>query len=112
MKCPRRLGGPEEDEIRDNGTCSFCGSLSQEEFFKAVEEGKVLGPTDKNYKVYVDQRQKFYFQHLDAEGRAKFIKLYNEGGLVIGVPGDFYRTPFFCRIVNEVYAAWTCDDAE
>ena len=42
-------------EIRDGvETCSYCGSLSPAEFFKAISEKRTLGPTDKNYKVYVD----------------------------------------------------------
>lgn len=34
--------------------CSYCGSLTQEEFLKLAEAGAELEPTDKNYKVYVD----------------------------------------------------------
>ena len=63
--CPRRTGelGPwsrntGEDKWRTDRdgtrTCSFCGSLHPEDFFKAIKEGCELGPTDKNYKVYVD----------------------------------------------------------
>ena len=36
------------------GTCSYCGSISPEKFFEAVKAGAKLGPTDKNYKVYID----------------------------------------------------------
>lgn len=38
----------------ENGTCSYCGSISPEMLFKAIEDGCELGPTDKDYKVYVD----------------------------------------------------------
>lgn len=34
--------------------CSYCGSLSPDEFFSAIEAGAEIGPTDKSYKVYVD----------------------------------------------------------
>lgn len=35
--------------------CSYCGSLDPAELFDLIERGvAVLGPTDKNYKVYVD----------------------------------------------------------
>ena len=34
-------------------SCSYCGSLSPAELFAAIEAGHELGPTDKNYKVYV-----------------------------------------------------------
>lgn len=36
-----------------NGTCSYCGSISPDMLFKAIEDGCELGPTDKSYKVYV-----------------------------------------------------------
>ncbi|WP_293857266.1 hypothetical protein [uncultured Alsobacter sp.] len=55
--CPRQkadgfyLGGPAT--WRDNGTCSYCGSMTPERFFECVEAGNELVPTDKNYKVYV-----------------------------------------------------------
>lgn len=34
--------------------CSYCGSISPDELFAAIEAGAKLGPTDKSYKVYVD----------------------------------------------------------
>ena len=33
--------------------CSYCGSLLPEEFFRAIELGCEIGPTDKTYKAYV-----------------------------------------------------------
>lgn len=36
-----------------DGTCSYCGSLSPAQLFEAIELGYELGPTDKDYKVYV-----------------------------------------------------------
>lgn len=114
--CPRAQesgGGPDspfkapmngEMHWREDGTCSFCGSLSEDAFFKAIEEGVKLTPTDKNYKVYVDVQVqgagKFYFQHLSDEGRTKFIELHNAKKLNIGVPGYFYTPPFFASPVK------------
>ncbi len=40
---------------REDGTCSYCGSLSPALFFEAIKNGCELGPTDKDYKVYVDR---------------------------------------------------------
>ncbi len=137
-----------------DGTCTYCGSLSQDLFFEAIEAGCELGPTDKDYKVYVrrpdpaagsprvvgsanfrpdwgdgwtlvteenrasfpsgglsprvgawvqvaptpDTKQdKFYFQHLDDDGRTRFVELLNARVLNIGVPGHFYVMPFFAR---------------
>lgn len=38
---------------RANGACSYCGSISADTLFAAIEAGARLTPTDKNYKVYV-----------------------------------------------------------
>lgn len=69
MWCPRRddnhmlhsplLVGREEDawmpdEDSRLTTCSYCGSLSEDELFHAIDTGVKLGPTDKTYKVYLD----------------------------------------------------------
>ena len=67
MICPRRKengalpGGPfwregqKEDSYRNDDTCSYCGSLSPDVFMTRLEAGDVeLEPTDKNYKVYVN----------------------------------------------------------
>lgn len=62
--CPRRLSDfgpwPHEaglDDWRQDGSCSFCGSLHPDIFMSRVDAGTVeLGPTDKNYKVYVKNR--------------------------------------------------------
>lgn len=39
---------------RTDGTCSYCGSISPEALFTAIAEGREIGPTDKNYKIYID----------------------------------------------------------
>jgi hypothetical protein len=60
FSCPRRgesFQKPGNDwwGNRDgHKACSFCGSMSPDELFAAIEAGAELGPTDKNYKVYVD----------------------------------------------------------
>lgn len=105
--CPRRaeVFSPDDhsqDTWRDDHTCSFCGSMNPDLLLKLMEEDNVeLGPTDKNYKVYVDRangwRGKFYFQHFDTEQQQKFIDLLNSKKVRIGFPGHFYRLPFFCR---------------
>lgn len=108
MFCPRRsevpstFKLPEQDEWRD-GRCSFCGSLSPEKFFAAIEAGVELGPTDKNYKVYVDfgahgSSGKFYFQHLDEAQKRHFVELLNAKTLTIGYPGHFDVQPFFVEM--------------
>ena len=62
MVCPRRGEAPfkmpgddGKDFWRGGGDgCSYCGSISPEEFFAAVAAGAEIGPTDKSYKAYVD----------------------------------------------------------
>ena len=33
--------------------CSYCGSMSPDDFMDHVRAGRPIGPTDKSYKVYV-----------------------------------------------------------
>lgn len=40
--------------VRHDGTCSYCGSLTEEVFMAAVMSGCQMTPTDKNYKVYIE----------------------------------------------------------
>lgn len=62
LTCPRRYesafyAGPKEDawrEERGYRFCSYCGSCHPEDFFKAVEAGAKVTPTDKNYKAYIE----------------------------------------------------------
>lgn len=90
-----------EDRKEGYLCCSYCGSMHPDDFFKYVEAQHEIGPTDKNYKAYVDGVRgpgKFYFQHLDEAGKARFMQLHNDRVMKIGVPHHFYVTPFFCAI--------------
>lgn len=155
--CPRRgesapaRGKDWWGERDGHKACSYCGSISSDELFAAIEAGHQLGPTDKSYKVYVDlpnpnagqtveigsesgpayrddkptrddltyaekllgryERKivgtagptvhaKFYFQHLNDAERQRFLDLLNAKKINIGVPGRFYRLPFFCHAVE------------
>jgi len=104
VMCPRRAEAspdvlkmfPGPDRPRRDGTCPFCGSLTGEEFMRRVRAGDQLGPTDKAYKVYLEQPWgKFYFQHLGEDARREFVDLLNAGRLNLGYPGRFYVLPFF-----------------
>jgi hypothetical protein len=101
---PMRMSGSNLDEYRADGTCTYCGSVSQEAFLAFVEAGGEVGPTDKGYKAYLHDAgevkapgHKFYFYHLDEAGQQRFIELHNEKKMRIGYPGRFYALPFFCR---------------
>ena len=52
----KHFPGPDSFRVNRDGveTCSYCGSISPEAFFAAVEAGAEVGPTDKSYKVYID----------------------------------------------------------
>lgn len=56
--CPRSNGTtivPPRPDRPDDGTCDYCGSLLADTFMARLEAGDViLTPTDKNYKVYVN----------------------------------------------------------
>lgn len=105
MRCPRRaeIGSdlsmfkvPEDDHWSDDH-CSWCGSQHPDSFLADVEAGVEIIPTDKTYKVYGKDRQKFYFLHFSEEQMLKFIELYNVKKMVIGYPGYFYTLPFFMK---------------
>jgi ferredoxin len=64
FKCPRRAEshfGSSPAFLRDDDydpsddSCQYCGSLNPDTFMARLEAGDVLlGSTDKNYKVYVE----------------------------------------------------------
>lgn len=90
----------DQDFFREDGSCSYCGSMSSTAFMEYARKGAELGPTDKNYKVYVSgapHAGKFYFQHLSEEHKHEFIELLNGKKMNIGYPGRFYVTPFFIK---------------
>lgn len=106
--CPRRVEMPrpvvenQDDYVAGRGVrdqhrgCSYCGSMSPEDFLAAIRAGKTLGVTDKNYKAYVgDYEGKFYFQHLSVEQQHEFIDLCNARQVTYDFPGGFTVLPFF-----------------
>ena len=108
--CPRRMQdwGPWERETnldywRRDRTCSFCGSLEPEYVLDILTKGAVIGPTDKNYKIYLayhrNKHMKFYFQHFDVDQQMRFIGMMNDKSnpLVFGYEGGFYVLPFFVK---------------
>ena len=105
FECPRRaeapfrLPGDDGKDTWETGRgligqargCSYCGSMNPEDFLQAVKDGKEIGPTDKSYKVYLDDpRGKFYTMHLSPEQAKEFRALYLAGRVAIGYPGNFY----------------------
>lgn len=107
FSCPRRaLSG--DDTWRSDHTCSYCGSFNPTALLARLEEETVeLGPTDKNYKLYLDAKPgtppvplKFYFQHFSSAPQRRFIELLNLKKLHFGYPGYLYTTPFFIQYEN------------
>lgn len=83
--CPRReesFGGPSwapsHDEWRGKDprrTCSWCGAMHPDDFLAAVRAGLTIGPTDKNYKAYVEET-------LTATQRAELARAYEAQGFL------------------------------
>lgn len=111
FRCPRREENPNSgtmfpgwDEWRDLGLhCSYCGSTNPARFLELVKAGREIGPTDKNYKAYVDTSSlaegrtsdKFYFQHFSKLEQEEFLSLYKARKILLSTPGFFYVLPFF-----------------
>ena len=49
------------------------------------------------YTTRETEQHKFYFQHLSAEQKTRFLVLHNTGKIKFGYPGHFYTTPYFAR---------------
>lgn len=81
--------------------------MNPDELMVRLEIGDIeLGPTDKNYKVYVTNKDgaelgrehsKFYFQHLSDDQMKRYIELHNDKKIKYGYPGYLYVQPFFAR---------------
>lgn len=63
------------------------------------------GPKECSHWITRDTTEtKFYFQHLSAEQRHRFIELLNTNKIKLNVPGYFYVLPFFCQRVSSPVA--------
>lgn len=52
---PFKMSGKNLDTWLQERSCSYCGSMHQDEFMRLIENGEcTLTPTDKSYKVYVE----------------------------------------------------------
>jgi hypothetical protein len=110
--CPRRVedgamhvyGGENSDVWQERGDkrlhCSYCGSVSAEEFLNYLKAGGELGVTDKNYKAYLARSDggKFYYQHLSNDQQKDFVAMLNAGQVTYGYPGHFTVLPFFVGV--------------
>lgn len=117
FSCPRRLLPREADDWDSDNTCTYCGSLNPAEFMARLQAQDVkLSPTDKNYKVYVENDggpmflhsykkngtivhesrdiAEFYFYHLNEIERNEFISMYN--AKKVKMVEGFYVLPYFC----------------
>lgn len=102
FSCPRRAMS-DDDHWDAQNTCSYCGSFNPTALMARLEAEDVeLGPTDKNYKLYLDAKPgtppvplKFYFQHFSEAQKRRFVELLNLKKLHFGYPGYLYTTPYF-----------------
>lgn len=99
--CGPAAGKPGLAYWRPDKTCSFCGSLSGEEALRRIAAHEQVGPTDKNYKLYIGASGKLYFDHLDQAQKNRFVELANDGTMKIGYPGRFYVKPYFVEAVPQ-----------
>ena len=76
------------------------GEEFKQSYRNCPPDSKCTGPDDCTHWVTRDHPQaKFYFQHLSEEQKNRFIELLNEKKMKIGVPGYFYRLPYFLQPV-------------
>jgi hypothetical protein len=111
FECPRQgenfRGGMPEAFWRDDGTCSYCGSLRPETLLEAIEAGSVeLGATDKNYKLYVEGlpdpnagKPTIYASASHDPGRDGWILLTSEKAEELGLD-SYGRTQYVGRYVQ------------
>jgi hypothetical protein len=88
------------DWWRDDGTCSFCGSITPDAFFELALGGVELIPTDKPDLVRIGYH-KLRFQHFGDGHIEKFIAMVNTRKARVAFPGHFYVLPFFCSFVPD-----------
>lgn len=111
--CPRRVEdgrgpgtpftGSKMDVWGKDRTCSYCGSLHPDDFMAKAASGEIeLGPTDKNYKVYIKtvlseegraaqierlKQHEVYLTHIklgDEDGARQWLESYPISGTHIG----------------------------
>ena len=78
--------------------CTYCGSMSPEDFVIAAKSGASIGPTDKSYKLYINpggswtEKGKFYTHHflLRSDLAVEFRRMVLDHEVNIGYPGYFY----------------------
>lgn len=82
-------------------SCSYCGSWHPDDLFAYLEDEGEVGPTDKNYKIYLKRSpDKFYFQHFSEDEKRRFVDMLNAREIRFGSPGYFYVKPFFVGTVK------------
>ena len=87
MVCPLRT---RQFDIKDfwteAGRCTYCGSISPEEFFKLVEDGFSirLDRVNKSFNFTGNKSHiVFHHSHLDDDQRDRLTKLYNEKRITV-----------------------------
>ena len=83
--------------LRNKGGAPFL-----QHYRNCPKDAKCTGPDDCTHWVTRETSSgKFYFQHLSAEQKTRFVELLNDKRLHIGYPGHFYSLPFFLTYVGE-----------
>lgn len=122
QRCPRRNESPIADEYGDGSptpdhwrtnsdenpgstgagmrACSYCGSMHPDDLMKAiVDDGWELGPTDKNYKVYVHERPEPTIDELEQQALDRLARQKSGEAMPPHVPNRHHK--FYFQHFNE-----------
>jgi hypothetical protein len=86
---------------REDNTCSHCGGMKPSIALDAIKNGATVVPTDKNYKIYIEQvpggkmlpsspANKCYLNHFSESQAVEFVLLNKQGKMKLATPGHFY----------------------
>lgn len=114
MLCPRRdeshFGSNprfarDDDYDPTDDSCHYCGSLAPDTFMSRCEAGDIeLGPTDKGYKVYVENKGgapfKQTYKKPEVEKR-KCCECGHEAEVLKTVTEETNHTKFYFRHLSE-----------
>ena len=96
-----------EDTYRADNTCSYCGSLNPDEFMARVEAGDVeLGPTDKDYKVYVANRGGKAFSQTYRDCPLAKVEIVNGQRVTTECAGPDTCTHWVTREIDQTKFYW------
>lgn len=86
--CPERysadkkISNPDRWDVDELGVrdCSFCGSIHPDDLITLIKEQGfgIINPSDKNYKWYIDSKEKRYKYYRYHDSQHDFVNKYNK----------------------------------